>query len=75
MRNSTVRRATYADVEDILHIYNQGIEDRIVALEEETKDRPFINNWFDEHQGSFAILVAENDGKPTDVMIMEKLLV
>ncbi|AIQ18493.1 GCN5 family acetyltransferase [Paenibacillus sp. FSL H7-0357] len=60
MRSITVRRATYADIVDILHIFNQGIEDRIATLEEETKDRPFINNWFDEHQGRFAILVAEN---------------
>ncbi|MNZ88241.1 putative phosphinothricin acetyltransferase YwnH [compost metagenome] len=61
MENMTVRKATSEDLEDILHIYNQGIEDRIATLEEETKDHAFMNQWFAEHQGRHAVLVAEKN--------------
>lgn len=58
-----VRRATLADTESILRIYNQGIEDRIATLETETKDSSYMEEWFHDHQGRFCVLVAEKEGK------------
>jgi phosphinothricin acetyltransferase len=49
-------------VERILHIYNQGIEDRIATLEVDQKDFAYMNNWFNQHQERYAVIVAEHDG-------------
>ncbi|WNS46912.1 arsinothricin resistance N-acetyltransferase ArsN1 family A [Paenibacillus sp. MMS20-IR301] len=56
-----VRPATASDLSEILHIYNQGIEDRIATLESELKDEVYMNQWFDKHQERYAVLVAEQD--------------
>lgn len=55
----SVRKATSEDLESILRIYNQGIEDRIATLETEMKDLDYMENWFGQHQGRYAVLVAE----------------
>jgi L-amino acid N-acyltransferase YncA len=59
--NLTIRKANEADLESILTIYNQGIADRIATLESEEKDYSYMRRWFDEHQGRYAVLVAELD--------------
>ncbi|MNM51029.1 putative phosphinothricin acetyltransferase YwnH [compost metagenome] len=56
-----IRKGKADDLDDILLIYNQGIEDRIATLESETKNHDYIQKWFDEHQGRHAVLVAEAD--------------
>ncbi|NGQ95898.1 N-acetyltransferase [Brevibacillus sp. SYP-B805] len=56
-----IRKANEADLEAILTIYNQGIADRIATLESEEKDYAYMRRWFDEHQGRYAVLVAELD--------------
>ncbi|WML38169.1 arsinothricin resistance N-acetyltransferase ArsN1 [Neobacillus sp. OS1-2] len=57
-----IRKASESDTMAILEIYNQGIEDRIATLEEETKDYSYMKEWFERHQGRYNILVAEQDG-------------
>lgn len=57
--NLTIRKAKLADLEAILRIYNQGIADRIATLESEEKDYSYMRSWFEEHQGRYAVLVAE----------------
>lgn len=58
----TTREATNNDVAAILEIYNQGIMDRIATLETEPKDLPYMNQWFQDHQARYSILVAERAG-------------
>lgn len=60
-RKVEIRPATAEDLDDILLIYNQGIEDRIATLETDSKDRDYIRQWFGEHQGRHTVLVAEAD--------------
>ena len=62
MSTLTIRKASAGDLHRILFIYNQGIEDRIATLETEAKDLAYMTRWFDEHQGRFAVLVAEQSG-------------
>ena len=57
-----IRNAEESDILFILEIFNQGIEDRIATLEEEKKDFLYIKKWFEEHQGRYKVLVAEQDG-------------
>lgn len=59
--NLSIRKASDADLESILAIYNQGIVDRIATLESEVKDYTYIRKWFDDHQGRYTVLVAEMD--------------
>jgi L-amino acid N-acyltransferase YncA len=54
------RRASTDDLESILNIYNQGIEDRIATLEEDEKDIGYMTDWFNNHNGRFAVMVVEN---------------
>lgn len=54
-----IRKATRADLASILTVYNQGIEDRIATLEQDTKDMTYMENWFSQHKGRYAVLVAE----------------
>ncbi len=54
-----VRPANEEDLEAILTIYNQGIADRIATLESEEKDLAYMADWFREHGGRYAVLVAE----------------
>ncbi|MBR8660660.1 phosphinothricin acetyltransferase [Brevibacillus aydinogluensis] len=62
MKQVTIRKAQHHDLGSILHIYNQGIEDRIATLELDTKDLTYMDNWFQEHQGRYTVLVAEVEG-------------
>jgi L-amino acid N-acyltransferase YncA len=57
-----IRRATRADLEAIRLIYNQGIEDRIATLETEPKDQTYMEEWFAQRTGRYAVLVAEDEG-------------
>ncbi|OKP98797.1 arsinothricin resistance N-acetyltransferase ArsN1 family A [Paenibacillus sp. P46E] len=57
----TVRPAVKEDTESILRIYNQGIEDRMATLETGLKDTAYIESWFQDHQGRFSVLVAEQE--------------
>lgn len=51
------------DLDAVLHIYNQGIEDRIATLETEPKSFSYIEDWFDGHRGRYKALVAERRGE------------
>src|SRR5579875_2912092 len=55
-----VRRARNDDLDAIRHIYNQGIEDRIATLDEEPKSPDDIAAWWAQHEGRYAVLVAED---------------
>ncbi|KOP79948.1 arsinothricin resistance N-acetyltransferase ArsN1 [Cytobacillus solani] len=57
-----VREATSTDLLSIVSIYNEGIEDRIATLETETKDLPYMQEWFDKHKNRYKVLVAEYEG-------------
>ncbi|MHA2853519.1 arsinothricin resistance N-acetyltransferase ArsN1 family A [Paenibacillus lautus] len=63
MKSTSIRLAVTGDVDRILHIYNQGIEDRIATLEADPKDITYMTNWFQQHQDRYAVIVAENDNK------------
>ncbi|PZD96696.1 GNAT family N-acetyltransferase [Paenibacillus sambharensis] len=63
MGKQTVRQVHEHDLDRVLDIYNQGIEDRIATLETEQKDRTYIDNWLQEHQGRYTALVAEHQGE------------
>lgn len=64
MSNLNVRLADLRDLRDILHIYNQGIEDRIATLEENPKDLHYIQNWFEkDHHHPYSVVVAEKAGE------------
>lgn len=54
-----IRQATAADLEQILRIYNQGIEDRIATLETETKSLDYMQDWFAKREERYFVLVAE----------------
>jgi L-amino acid N-acyltransferase YncA len=55
------RPASINDLESILHIFNQGIEDRNATLEEDQKDIGYMTEWFNIHTGRFAVIVIENN--------------
>lgn len=57
-----IRQAIENDIVSILNIYNQGIEDRVATLEEETKDYSYMKEWYERHQGRYKVVVAEQDG-------------
>lgn len=57
-----IRQAGQADLPGILLIYNQGIEDRVATLESDSKDLNYMREWFDKHQGRYAVLIAEDGG-------------
>lgn len=63
MNPITIRTAHTNDVNRILHIYNQGIEDRIATLEVETKDITYMHHWFQQHANRYAVIVAESAGE------------
>ncbi|WP_339277409.1 arsinothricin resistance N-acetyltransferase ArsN1 family A [Paenibacillus sp. FSL W8-0426] len=63
MSATTIREAVSDDIEDILRIYNEGIEDRIATLEMEPKDIAYMEKWFEEHTRRYAVLVAEKESK------------
>jgi L-amino acid N-acyltransferase YncA len=57
-----IRKACSKDLEFILHIYNEGIEDRIATLETEQKDITYIAEWFHKKSARYPVVVAENQG-------------
>ncbi|QQZ09611.1 arsinothricin resistance N-acetyltransferase ArsN1 family A [Heyndrickxia vini] len=59
MKEVKIRLATINDLEDVLSIYNEGIEDRIATLEMETKDLNYMFDWFHKHQERYKTIVAE----------------
>ncbi|MFC7677756.1 arsinothricin resistance N-acetyltransferase ArsN1 family A [Paenibacillus sp. GCM10028914] len=59
MTTTSIRTAVISDIEQILVIYNQGIEDRIATLEVDPKDITFMNKWFQQHQDRYVVFVAE----------------
>ncbi|WP_026693910.1 arsinothricin resistance N-acetyltransferase ArsN1 family A [Peribacillus kribbensis] len=63
MDHINIRNASQRDIEEILAIYNEGISDRIATLEKETKDYPYMMDWFNKHQDRYKAIVAENDGE------------
>ena len=56
-----IRKVEKKDLMEVLEIYNQGIEDRIATLEVRLKDQDYINSWFNQHQGRYVVLVAQNE--------------
>lgn len=65
MEELRIRLATLHDIEDVLSIYNEGIEDRVATLETETKDLTYMLNWFQNHQNRYPVIVAERLGEIT----------
>lgn len=57
-----IRFGILEDIEEILHIYNQGIEDRIATLEVDCKDTAYMTKWFADHAGRYRVLVASVEG-------------
>lgn len=57
------RLASVKDLKSILKIYNQGIEDRIATLEEDQKDIEYMTEWFNNHNGRFAVKVIEKNNE------------
>ena len=61
-----LRKASAEDLNEILEIYNQGIEDGLATFEEDLKDKDYMENWFAAHQGRYPVFVAVNEeGKIT----------
>ena len=58
-----IRKIEIKDLLEVLEIYNQGIVDRVATLETRKKDRDYIHSWFNDHQGRYVGLVAENEEK------------
>ncbi|TCP58140.1 phosphinothricin acetyltransferase [Tumebacillus sp. BK434] len=56
-----IRHATPSDLENILLIYNQGIEDRIATLETETKSLDEMRRWLENRTERYFVLVAVVD--------------
>jgi len=50
------------DIAAIRAIYNQGIADRVATLDEEPKSAADITAWWADHDGRYAVVVAERDG-------------
>jgi L-amino acid N-acyltransferase YncA len=57
-----IRLATYDDLDAILRIYNQGIDDSLATLEVDRKSRSDIEEWWEEHDECYAVLVAVEAG-------------
>lgn len=56
---TAIRPAQEGDLASILEIYNQGIQDRVATLEEDTKDMEYMKQWFTNHSTRYSVLVAE----------------
>ena len=56
-----IRLAVPTDLPQILAIYNEGIEDRVATLEQDPKPLDYMKEWWLEHQGRYAVLVAESE--------------
>lgn len=49
------------DLKRVMDIYNQGIHDRIATLETEEKGQDYMETWYQDHQGRYAVMTAVND--------------
>ena len=58
----TVRKATPDDLGQITEIYNNAIEKTTATFDTEPKTQEEQEKWFDEHDASHPVLVAEQDG-------------
>ncbi|MGZ3497508.1 MAG: arsinothricin resistance N-acetyltransferase ArsN1 family A [Vulcanimicrobiaceae bacterium] len=56
-----IRIAEVRDLDAIRAIYNEGIADRIATLDTDAKDDAAIREWFAQHDGRYAVLVAERE--------------
>jgi phosphinothricin acetyltransferase len=59
MSDLIIRDAIQSDIEEILGIYNEGIMDRVATLEINEKDRLYMTDWFNQHQGRYKVIVAD----------------
>ncbi|MEH7110618.1 arsinothricin resistance N-acetyltransferase ArsN1 family A [Bacillus sp. JJ1764] len=57
------RLASMSDLKSIVNIYNQGIEDRIATLEVDPKDMEYMTQWFNNHNGRYAVTVIEQNNE------------
>jgi L-amino acid N-acyltransferase YncA len=53
-----VRPASEADVDAIRAIYNEGIQDRVATLDDESKSESDMRAWWADHAEPHAVLVA-----------------
>src|SRR5258707_8748207 len=53
-----VRSATASDADEIAHIYNQGIEDRVATFEARLRSAEEVQSWFN---GVHPIVIIENE--------------
>jgi phosphinothricin acetyltransferase len=56
----TVRPACAGDLPAIRAIYNEGIEDRVATLDVDAKTERDIAQWYEAHDGRYAVLVADS---------------
>ena len=54
-----VREVRESDLAAIREIYNQGIEDRVATLDADPKSEQDMRDWYDQHSGRYAVVVAE----------------
>ena len=58
---SLIRIATINDIEQIAEIYNQGIQDRIATLEDNTKDMEEMEIWFNSRSERHKVIIVEDE--------------
>jgi L-amino acid N-acyltransferase YncA len=56
---SITRLAGAGDLDAILRIYNEGVADRLATLEVDVKTTKDIEDWWGQHDGRYAVVVAE----------------
>ena len=54
------RSAGISDLDEIRRIYDEGIADRVATLDESPKDAEEMADWWREHSGRYAVLVAQD---------------
>jgi len=58
---STVRKATFEDLEAITEIYNDAIQKTVATFDTEPKSLEEQKAWFSHHDEKYPIIVAEED--------------
>ncbi|MDW7670162.1 MAG: arsinothricin resistance N-acetyltransferase ArsN1 family A [Bacillota bacterium] len=58
-----VRIARESDLPAITRIYNEGIEDRMATLEEDTKDLEHLKRWYHSRNPRYQVIALENQQK------------
>lgn len=56
-----IRKATEQDVQEIMAIYNEGIEDRIATLETEIKTDKYVMEWLFQRENRYSVIVMEEN--------------